>query len=656
LPVTLEDIDREIARRQGAPAQGGITLEQIDAELARRNQAAPAVASPVGGGAEPLPRGAGIPEMVIQQPARSPLAELTGGAVNRGTLTAAGGTLGGVLGAPAGPVGALAGGGLGAAAGSSAFDVANRAIRSFQGRPQPDVSVPEEAARAVQEGVTDVAFGAGAAALGPLVKSFKPLMGKLLGVSGEPTRKIAEEAAKQGVPLAAVQVSKRPSVKGFSRVLGIFPFVGTPFKDLAKASGQAVEDRASSILNEIAPTATVADLGVDLTKAAKGRFKQFKSVASSLYDDFAKQAEAAGNPSIVPTDSTRQVANQIRDQRAAGRVLVPGARGAQKTLVQPEELRNPLDQFFDNFANIPERLTVTQARGLQRSLNEATKRASSQGFDISRAGQIKQALEQDLNNLDIGNLPPEIGQSIVGSMNRANRFFAEGIKPFQTATGKKFGRVDPNIFSPKFGKAGSANADEAFKAVVNSRSPQAMADLRRLVGPQAMKGVARRNVEDALAKAQASGAPKGSSLSFDPGNLATNLGLDSADGRKVLAESLKGTDITVDQLEKFVDVARAASDFTVPDVSSFLQRRFTLGGVRSILGGATLAAGVSSPPVGVALAILARKGSQVLSSPSALRAMTNALDDTVSDQVRRAAVLRLARAVVPDDEAPEVPF
>ena len=656
MPVTLEDIDREIARRQSAPPQGGVTLEQIDAEIARRNQAPSAVAAPVGGGAQPLPRGAGIPEMVIQQPATPPLTDLTGGAVNRGTLTAAGGTLGGVLGAAGGPVGALAGGGLGAAAGSSAFDVANRAIRAFQGRPQPDVSVPEEAARAVQEGVTDVAFGAGAASLGPLVKSFKPLMGKLLGVGGEPTRKLAAEAAKQGVPLAAVQVSKRPSVKGFSRVLGIFPFVGTPFKELASASGKAVEDRAGAILNELAPTATTADLGVDLVKAAKGKFKDFRRVSGALYDDFAKQAEAAGNPTIVPTDSTRQVANQIRDQRAAARVLVPGARGESKTLVQPEELRNPLDQFFDNFANIPERLTVTQARGLQRSLNEATQRASAQGFDISRAGQIKQALEQDMNSLDVGNLPPEVGQSIVGALQRANTFFADSIRPFETATAKRFGRVDRNIFNPKFAKAGSANPDEAFKAVVNTRSPQAMADLRRLVGNDAMKGVARRHVEDALAKAVASGAPKGSSLNFDPSNFAANLGMDSAQGRQVLDEALKNTGVTSSELEKFVDVARAASDFTVPDVSSFLQRRFTLGGVRSLLGGATLAAGVSSPPAGIALAILARKGSQILSSPSALRAMTTALDDSVSDQVKRAAVLRLARAVVPDDEVPEAPF
>ncbi len=628
--------------------------------------AAPAVAAPGGGAAVPVGAAAqprvgnavGIPEMVTDTGEPSALERFGQAAFSPETFQAAGGMAGAALGTPLGVPGALAGGALGAAAGQSAFDVAQRARAALGGEPAPDTTVGQEALQAGQAGLTDLAFGGAGAVAGPLVKSFKPALGRLLGVSGQPAKAVVEEATKQGIPLAAAQVSQKPSVKNFSQVIGVFPYVGTPFKRLAAGTSQAIDSRTTAILNELAPTATAADLGVDLTNAAKGRFKDTARVGGALYKDFTDKAIAAGNPSIVPTDTMRQVANSLLEQQAQGRVFVPGARGQTRTNIVPEELGNPLDKFFQNFVNVPERLTVLQARGLQRSLNDATKLAKAQGFDVSRAAQIKQALEQDLNNLDVGNLAPDVGAPIVKALQNANTFWAREMTAFETPTAKRFGRVDRNIFSPKFAQAGGTNADEAFRAVVNSRSPQAMADLRRLVGDDVMKGVARRNVEDAFAKATATGAQKGSSLSFDPENLAQNLGLNSADGRRVLAESLKGTPISVDDLEKFVDVTRVASDFNVPDVSTFLQRRLTLGGLRSLLATGVAGVGITQAPLtALGMGVLARKGSQILASPTALKSMTKALDDSLTDKVRRAALLRVGAAVLPDDESvPEAPF
>lgn len=623
------------------------------------DQAAPDVAAPVGGSVQPsqLPQGAGIPEMVTDTGEPSALERFGQAAFTPDVFRAGGATLGTALGSAGGLPGAIAGGVLGAGAGQSAFDLAQRGVAALSGEEAPK-TLGQEAGAIGEAALEEATFAGLGSIAGPVVKSFKPLLGKLLGVSGEPTKQIIKEAERQGIPLAAAQLSKKPSVKNFSQVIGVFPFVGTPFKKLGQATGQAIDTRTASILNELAPTATTADLGVDLTKAASGKFKNAARVGGALYKDFADKAVAAGNPSIVPTDSMRQIANNLVDKKALERVFVPGRRGAGQTQIVPEELRNPLDQFFQNFSNLPERLTVLQARGLQRSLNEATKLAKAQGFDISRAGQIKQALEQDLNSLDIGNLAPDVGAPIVDALQKANSFWAENMRPFETATAKRFGRVDRNIFSPKFAKAGSANADEAFRAVVNTRSPQAMADLRALVGDDAMRGVARRNVEDAFAKATAAGGPKGSAISFDPATLSANLGLDDATGRKVLAESLKGTGTSVADLERFVDVTRTAADFAVPDVSSFLQRRLTLGGLRSLIGTGVAGVAVTQAPVAaLTLGILARKGSQILASPKALKAMTTALDDSVSDKLRRTALLRLGSAVLPDDETvPEASF
>lgn len=648
--------------------------------MQQRQQAAPAVAAPVGGGAQPsqLPQGAGIPEMVIPPPqgaieqlglqglpsqqeaqARSSerLQALGQAAFTPDVFRAGGATLGTALGSAGGLPGALAGGVLGAGAGQSAFDLAQRGIAAVRGEEAPK-TLGQEAGAIGEAALEEATFAGLGSVAGPVVKSFKPLLGKLLGVGGEPTKQIIKEAERQGIPLAAAQLSKKPSVKNFSQVIGVFPFVGTPFKKLGKATGEAIDTRTAAILNELAPTATTADLGVDLTKASQGNFKNTARVGGALYKDFADKAVAAGNPSIVPTTTMRQVGHSLRDKQALERVFVPGRRGVGQTQIVPEELTNPLDKFFENFANLPDQLTVLQARGLQRGLNDATKLAKAQGFDVSRAGQIKQALEQDLNSLDVSQLAPEIGQPIVKALKDANTFWAKEMATFETPTAKRFGRVDKNIFSPKFSRAGSLNPDEAFRAVVNTRSPQAIADLRALVGDETMRGVARRNVEDAFAKASAAGGPKGSAISFDPATLATNLGLDDATGRKVLAESLKGTGTSVADLERFVDVTRTAADFAVPDVSSFLQRRLTLGGLRSLIGTGVAGVAVTQAPVAaLTLGILARKGSQILASPKALKAMTTALDDSVSDKLRRTALLRLGSAVLPDDETvPEAPF
>jgi len=56
-----------------------------------------------------------------------------------------------------------------------------------------------------------------------------------------------------------------------------------------------------------------------------------------------------------------------------------------------------------------------------------------------------------------------------------------------------------------------------------------------------------------------------------------------------------------------------------------------------------IGAGAGNIPSGLALSYLTRKTSEVLSDPRSVRAITTALDNSVTDKARNAALLRLFR-------------
>lgn len=591
----------------------------------------------------------------------SELERLTGGFVNRNAAIALGGTVGGALGAGAGGVAGVAGGPaapatipggaalggvagatLGTAAGGLAFDVAEDVTRSVTGREPVKRTFAGQSKKALKDAEEELLFTGGVTALGPVFRAFKPLIGKALGVGK--ARALADAAAGQRIPLGLIQASKNRGVKGVSRVVGVFPFVGTPFRKGAQASTTAVRNRFDEVLNELAPNATIADTGVDLARAAKGRFKKFRSVAGALYDRFGKLAENASTKEIFPTDDLVEVAKTRSAAQQAGEItLKSGGR-----LAPPTGAANPVTEFLESATDLPENITIQQARQLQRDLQEAMTVGTRDGFDITRLIDAKKALERGINNPRVDLLPEGEATALVDSLTKANAFFAENIKRFETATAKRFGRVNRNIFGPNVFKAGSLNEDEIFSAVFNSKSPQAVADLKSLVGKNTFQKATRRFLQTAFDSANGA--------SFDPGRFSAKLGLDTEEGVQAVTKMLEGTGVNLKQLRSFIEVAEAAGSFVVPDSAVFLQRRFTLTGLKGILGGVLIGGAAVGSPVKVGAAVLlTRQVGKILTDPEQLRLMTRVLSDTTTDQQARAMLLRLGRLALDDeDETPEV--
>ena len=83
----------------------------------------------------------------------------------------------------------------------------------------------------------------------------------------------------------------------------------------------------------------------------------------------------------------------------------------------------------------------------------------------------------------------------------------------------------------------------------------------------------------------------------------------------------------LDDLEKFVQYTKALSDIPISETSSFLQRRLTLGGGASLLGGVVMGGGMfaANPLAPLIFLYASRKIGKILTNPDALRYMMDVL-------------------------------
>ena len=98
--------------------------------------------------------------------------------------------------------------------------------------------------------------------------------------------------------------------KGYGRVIGVFPFVGTPIKKTIAGKADILNKTADDTLNTFAPNVTLTKLGIDMAEASKSTYGDFKRVPSFLYDDFYNTASKVKEPII----STSNFKNSLKDK------------------------------------------------------------------------------------------------------------------------------------------------------------------------------------------------------------------------------------------------------------------------------------------------------------------------------------------------------
>ena len=565
--------------------------------------------------------------------------------------------LGTTFGVPGSVVGTAAGGFLGAFTGSGVGEAIQDVMRRSSDRLAealgPSPNVKERVDTALREGLLDLAGTGAAAAVPQLLRSGRNSILRLFGVGPKEVR-FAEEAKKQfGIEFGAAGISRFPVVTtSMVRVMGMIPLVRGPVKAAAERLGAQAQDALdTAFLLRRSPAVNMADIGVDLTNAAKGEFAMFKKELAQLYkqsDQLAKRARAT-----VPGRPLARVSALVKRELKAKLGTENAKNHPLWKYVTENHDKLPADVPFKRFDGLTE---TTQVLWKDKS-------ASSTPFAKGLLLSLQRAEGAALAKV-ISNNPNITAQELRKAYQKADEKFFKRMSLFETSPGRRFRRMG-RILTTKFDVAASKNVDEAFNAVLNFKSAEGMKDLKRIVGRKAFNTAVKGHLSFVFEEALERGAKKVESSSVIDdltGRARATAGIDTEFLRKTFGIGKLGGELRpefkawrqataeigfdVKKLSEFTNVLDAVAAQVPSNINAFVLRRTQLSGVRGIknflvptadigaAGAATAASGGLDMFMGAALVFGARNVGRLLTTPKLLKLYQKAVDPS-QNLVRR---------------------
>ena len=314
--------------------------------------------------------------------------------------------------------------------------------------------------------------------------------------------------------------------------------------------------------------------------------------------------------------------------------------------------------------------------------------------------QAIQAMNAPESWLKMDGAQKELAEEWSKSYAVANDFVFQNSDSLKGKTAMLMKQTDPNIaIAGAVKQPGYLFADQMAKIFFDENtiaSPMALKEMRKAFGDDAFNASTRAYFDDILRKNtefvngklkvynnQVSIWQKGKAfvtgkepiqgtqtISYnipimDLNKMADALGVENTFRREGILEMYKAagtgseaqrTKYANEMLNKFTDVIELAKKVQMPnygDVSSFVKRRGTLGGLGSIAnfitGGAVLADPISSAGV----MLMARFSMNGLSDPKFLDSLTTVLSPGLDDVARKSALVTIGRAVFDPERAVE---
>ena len=446
--------------------------------------------------------------------------------------------------------GVVAGAALGRGMAGASYDFINDLIRLTAGIEKP-TDTEDTGMRALVEMRNSAAFTTMAAGLGPLASYLRPVIGKVLGLSDDASG-MSKLADRYGIPIgisiAATGDMAGNAVKGFGKVIGVFPLIGSIMKDrqlrsLVKTK-QALETQSGLIgsaedfyraeyklltkdekvafnkelteygfnnldeaieaqirLEAYAPIQHMTDVGMFMHKSAQDRYNRFSYVNNLLYDSFEKTAGKISQP-FIGTSHTKGVGNMLRERIDQYKIQLNNYETYKPKL-------NEMEDFIVNtLGNLPEYVNPLQLRGLQKEINKIYGNmrgefgANFAGADI--LAQARKAITTDLNNFagwkqGLSAEDKATAEVAKRALLRANSVFARLSPIYQSQAAKKFKLIDENMFSAGPELPGWNYSDELYNIVMSKKiTPQAITQVKELIGQEAFDSVTRTWLNEGL--------------------------------------------------------------------------------------------------------------------------------------------------------------
>lgn len=403
-------------------------------------------------------------------------------------------------------------------------------------------SVTEDVLAALQTAQYEALFSGGAAAsIGMGGKLWKNFVSKGTGVNPneKSAQQIGELAQQYNVPMSIIAATPSEAVKGYARIIGIFPFVGGPLRQSQDASKMAINRELEKTFLELAPYQktldTVQGLSEDAYKAFKKNFENFSGAKAIYYEAYDDIAEQITEP-FIPTSRLKDYITSITGQKRTG-VPLQGS-----VSLDDGRYVSSVKEAFDGFAvddagtamaaikvlgQLPDYLTASDFRELQFMINSKINKLNTATGGVTQGSQdaVSKMLASASKNLrsdldDTMNwkamsgknqILAEVGKERLQSAN--NFFFAnkdDFASIFEGAGATRVGKeietkVDSRFFQPGAPKApGEIQIDEMFDFIMDSdviqTSLKAQEEMVRQFGPATFKKLSRGWLDKQISK------------------------------------------------------------------------------------------------------------------------------------------------------------
>ncbi len=544
--------------------------------------------------------------------------------------------------------------------------------------------------------VIDAAFGTGFVVL----RKLGVITGRFFTTGGVLTEKgrealgLANDASgKFGIQMMPVQIRGRTISTGFLTILGNFPFT----TNVVKARAKLVDAQAEKALRElgprIGPLARFSELSPEILLKATKFFKAVGRKFDIRYTRIYERAREIG-VMVTPSGTTQHTRKILETIDAANQTFATGAQKATgdagavtgrfvkflrenfipletTTLIKGEKvnltiLQESGEPFVKLLPDIPPniaRQNLEQMNGLISKIDEfmstLDKTSNQDQFVRSMATQLKLAIMNDImTNVTGKNLGD--AQDIVRALKKANEDYSLTMSSvFETATANRIGAVKKGGLKGRgvLTDATRQPVDTLAKTIIQLDSPQAVGDLRTLVGAKTFKRIVAQVMNDAVEKAMKTAEGSGGALKqFNTQAFIDALGIKKGFGnrRAAITEMLNIADspFKMKDLDTLVKILEKIEGVPIPDVATFVARRAILSGWKGALGSFMGSAGAVTALTGNFTTLLAAATifiggskffSRLISKPETAKSFMKAMDETASTAVRRTAYIRAMR-------------
>jgi hypothetical protein len=526
------------------------------------------------------------------------------------------------------------------------------------------------------EALMEVAFPGAFALLRPLKRGGVAVF---TGLSKEARQTATRVGMEEGIWLTPIQLGRRSIAKGYVFIFGRLPaFGGRTVAKFVRENERQYRDALENLPGRFGPMATWSQVSELIARDAKQTVQTFRDEMKVSYEAIWKQADELGvavRPSQVFDEGNRiieELSKRRQGKLIEEKVFMPDGSEmiVQREVVGdfPADVQPVVDFIQTEILPMRGEFSGQVAEQTFKQMDALAEKAQNLLAKLDPADQrearkwmndMMQAIQFDALQNATGPEARAVREEIIALDGKFSKFWQEIA---DTATAHKFASIQrKGLKGVSVADATKLPVDELTNIVRATDSPQVARELHALVGQETYNRTVGTYLQDAFERGFVEIGDDANK--FSPEQFAKALGLDksTASRREAVGEMLRLSDtgVTLEILDELVDIGKVIQNVDIPNISVFLARSATIGGVRSLVnrlipgavaGGAAVQTGFLGVNfVTAAVGIIGnRMFMRALANPDNAQLTRVMFSKDASDFVRRQHFIRFMNTAIED--------